>query len=189
MIKSFAAAAVVILITGELIFMSNTEPIKILDTIQGSSFLAIQSAIKVLRRYKTSDLAQHKMEVLSDSGSVIVIFTDKDRRLGVKQGSDVEMNNNEFEILSSKKDQIETLDTIQGKNFLAVDAAVEVFQAHKPDLKNYKITVFSDNKSLVVMFTDKDTPKGARGSVGKYPGFEVELSAGDRRVLRSNFVR
>lgn len=169
--------------------MSNTEPIKILDTIQGSNFLAIQSAIKVLRNYKATDLAQHKIEVLSDSGSVIVIFTDKGRRLGVKQGSDLEMNNNDFELLSSKKDRIETLDTIQGKNFLAVEAAAEVFQVHNPELKHYKITVISDNKSLIVMFTDKDTPKGARGSVGKHPGFEVELSAGDRRVLRSNFIR
>lgn len=35
--------------------------------------------------------------------------------------------------------QITVLDTIQGSSFLAIQAAMEVFQRHNPDLTQYQI--------------------------------------------------
>jgi len=84
--------------------------------------------------------------------------------------------------------RIHMLDRIQGSSFLATQAVVVVFQRHNPDLTQYKIEVVREGDSGVVIFADKNRPEGTRGSVGK-PGFEVELNAGDLRVLRSNFVR
>src|SRR5436189_44491 len=88
----------------------------------------------------------------------------------------------------SNSSPIQVLDTIQGSSFLAIQTVMGIFQKHNPDLTHYKIEVVREGNSEVVIFADKDRPEGTRGSVGK-PGFEVELSAGDLRVLRSNFVR
>ena len=84
--------------------------------------------------------------------------------------------------------RIQMLDRIQGSSFLAIQAAMGIFQQHNPDLAQYKVEVVGEGDSVVVIFADKDRPDGTRGSVGK-SGFEVELNAGDLRVLRSNFVR
>ncbi|MDQ3132145.1 MAG: hypothetical protein M3Q99_15465 [Acidobacteriota bacterium] len=169
--------------------MSNSETLKILDTIQGSSFFSIRDAINILQNYRAKDLAHHKMEVARDGDSIVVLFTYKDRRLGARKGARAEMNNAELETFSSKKDQLEIIDTIEGNNFLAIEAAAEAFQPHDPDLKLYKIEVVRDGNSLLVLFTDKDRPKGARGNIGTHPGFEVALDADNLNVLRSNFIR
>ena len=84
---------------------------------------------------------------------------------------------------------IKVLDTIQGSSYLAIQAAMGVFQRHNPDLALYKIEVVRDGDPLVVIFTDKDRPSGARGNIGARPGFEVEMDARDLHVRRSNFIR
>jgi hypothetical protein len=62
--------------------LSNTNRIKV-DTIQGSSFLAIGAAMEIFRRYEP-DLVKYRIEVVRDGDSLVVIFTDKDRLPGTR---------------------------------------------------------------------------------------------------------
>jgi hypothetical protein len=89
----------------------------------------------------------------------------------------------------SNMGKIKELDIIQGSSFLAIQAALAAFQHRNPDLAHYKITVVSERESVVVIFADKDRQTGTRGSSSPWPGFEVEMSAKDLRVLRSSFIR
>jgi hypothetical protein len=173
--------------------MANVGRIRVLDTIRGSSYLAIKDAMKAVERRK-SDLAQYKIAVVSERDSVAVIFLDKDtqsaapKNFGVRRGSEHEMNPSELAGLTSDG-KFKVLDAISGSNFLAIKAAMAVFQRHNPDLAYYIIEVVSEGDSVVVIFADKDRHLGTRGSLGPRPGFEVEMDANDLRVLRSNFVK
>lgn len=163
-----------------------SSPIKVLDRIQGSSFLTSQVAMGALKRH-TPDIAPNSIEVIRDGGSEFVVFTDKNRQLGVRAGTEVVLNAHDLHVLLTNKDRIK-VDTIQGSSFQAIEAAMEVFKRHSPDLVFYKIDVVREKDSILVIFLDKDQQAGTRGSLGR-PGFEVELNARDLRVLRSNFVR
>lgn len=170
-------------------------PVKVQDSIQGSSFLAIQDATKVIERHKP-DLAQYRIEVVRDQDYVVVIFAHTgaqagvQRNFGVRQGFQEAMNTTDLQRLMAKIKQVEVLDSIEGNSLRVIEAAVGVFQQrHKPDLAQYKITVVGKGTSVVVIFTDKDRQPGTRGSAGARPGFEVELNPLDLRVLGSHFVR
>lgn len=167
--------------------MSTTGQIKVLDSIQGSSFLVSQAALAVFQRH-TPDIAQGSIEVIREGDSEFVVFTDGRRHLGVRAGTAVELNADDLKALLSARDRIKIVDTLQGSNFLAIQAAMEIFRNQSPDLVQYRIEVVRDGDSLVVVFTDKDRPVGTRGSVGR-PGFEVALDPRDRHVKRSNFIR
>ena len=49
--------------------------------------------------------------------------------------------------------QIETLDTVQGVNFLTMVAAAKVFSATKLNIAEYRLTVLGEGNALIVMFT------------------------------------
>ena len=174
--------------------MSDTGPIKELDTIQGSSYLAIQAAIEVVRHHNPN-LAQCHIRVVRDEKSEVVIFTGKNLRAGiggslaVRPESREQLNAHDLSVLMSNTDHVKILDTVQGSSFLAIQAAVAVFQRYKPDLSQYKMAVVRDGNSLVVIFSDKGQQAGGLGSLGARPGFEVELDSQDLRVLRSHFTR
>lgn len=85
--------------------------------------------------------------------------------------------------------KLETIDTIRGKSYLAVQAAVRELQRKNLDVVGYKIQVLKEGNSVFVIFLDQHQPEGTLGSVGAKPGFEVELDARDLSVRRSNFVR
>lgn len=85
--------------------------------------------------------------------------------------------------------QIQELDTIQGVNFLAAQAAAAVFAQTQLHVADYRITVLGEGNSFIVLFTDKDAPLSGRGSPGKRPGYEVRLDRRSLRVLGSNFMR
>lgn len=167
--------------------MATTGPIKVLESIQGSSFLASDSAIAILQHH-TPDIAHGSIEVIREGDSEFVVFTDGQRQLGVRAGTAVELNAQDLKAVTSNRTRIKVVDTIQGSNFLAMRTAVEVFRRHNPDLIQYRIEVVRDGDFLVVVFADKDRPEGTRGTVGR-PGFEVALDPRDRKVTRSNFVR
>ncbi len=62
------------------------------------------------------------------------------------------------------------------------------------DLDRYRVSVVEEDDSVVVILTGLKSPKNVRGSrvvgsVGPDPGYEVEISKKDLRVLRSNYVR
>jgi hypothetical protein len=193
MIKLIPTVTAAFVLIGEQAVMANSNQIQFLDTIQGSSFLGAQTAMGIIRRHNL-DLAQYKIEVVREGNSIVVIFADKDEpastreNLGVRLESKAELSAQDLSVLRSDMGRIQMLDRIQGSSFLAIQAAMGIFQRHNPDLTQYKIEVVREGNSIVVIFADKDRPAGTRGSVGK-PGFEVELNAQDLQVLRSNFVR
>lgn len=62
---------------------SDRTRIKVVDTIQGSNFLAMRVAVEVFRRHDL-DLIQYRIEVVRDGDSLVVLFTDKERRPGTR---------------------------------------------------------------------------------------------------------
>ena len=70
-----------------------------------------------------------------------------------------------------------------------IHAAEPVLQEKKLDLDKYTISLLEQGDSVTVILKSGDSVQGARGSTGKYPGFEVEISKKDLKVLRSNYVR
>ena len=63
------------------------------------------------------------------------------------------------------------------------------FQRKNLNLADYTISVLEHDESVTVILTSFDAPEGARGSVGKHPGYEVEIGEKDSKILHSNYVR
>ena len=63
------------------------------------------------------------------------------------------------------------------------------FQKRHLDLDRYVVVVAEQDESVVVALKANDADKGARGSTGSFPGYEVEINKKDMRVVRSNYVR
>jgi len=174
--------------------MLGAGPLKIVDTIPGSSFLAIQAVMKAAAR-RHPDFARYNIKVLRDDVSVVVVFEEnsearhKQGDFGLREGAEKELSASELQLLLSKDGQGKLLGEIRGASIPIVDAATAVFRHHHPDLTKYKIAVFSEKDSMVVIFTDKLALPRTRGNPGALPGFEVELKASDLHVIRSNFIR
>jgi hypothetical protein len=87
------------------ILMGKMSQIIVLDTIQGNSFLAIQTAMKVFQRHNP-DLTQYKINVVREGSALVIIFADKDRPAGTrgsvgKLGFEVAMNAQDLRVLRS----------------------------------------------------------------------------------------
>jgi len=76
-----------------------------------------------------------------------------------------------------------------GTSLKWIHAAEPVLQEKKLDLDKYNITLLEQADSVTVILKSADSAPGDRGSTGKNPGFEVEISKKDLKVLRSNYVR
>jgi hypothetical protein len=167
--------------------------VSVVDTIYGSSFLAIE---RVLRADYCRHLDPNKyaIQVVWDDGSTVVLFAEEDGTgrlraiVGARPGSVNELSATELRALESKP-ELRVVDTVQGRSLAPIDAAVAVFRRRNPDLNQYKMSVVRERESVVVVFTDRHGETGARGNPGKLAGFEVELRSQDLAVLRSNFIR
>ena len=76
-----------------------------------------------------------------------------------------------------------------GASLKWVHAAEPEFHRKKLDLDKYTVSVFEEDNSVTVSLSSLDSVPGARGSTGTSPGYEVEISKKDLRVLRANYVR
>jgi hypothetical protein len=63
------------------------------------------------------------------------------------------------------------------------------FERHKLDLDKYNVEVIEESDSITVFLSSTDAPEGSRGSGGKYPGYQVEFSKKDMKILHSNYTR
>ncbi len=63
------------------------------------------------------------------------------------------------------------------------------FERHKLDLDNYNVEVIEEIDSITVFISSTDAPEGSRGSGGRYPGYQVEFSKKDKKILHSNYTR
>ncbi len=168
--------------------MPNPGPVKVLDTMQGTSYLAIQAALKTLQRHKL-DVTQQTIAVARDGDATVVILAGPEGQAGARISPEAELSAAEMERLATARDKVQVQDSIQGSSFPAIRTGAEVFQQRVPDLSPYRIALMREGDGLIVVFTDKNAPPGGRGSQGARPGFEVEMSARDLTVRRSNFVR
>ena len=174
--------------------MSKTGPVKVLDTMQGTSYVAVESALRTLERWRL-DLPSSTITVLRDKETPVVIVermipgTSAAERHGARVDPAVELTAAEMNRLTSAPDSAKLEDKIQGSSFPPIRVAVEVFRKKIPDLSGHQITLMSEADSQVVSFTDKDAAPGARGGGGRRLGFEVEMNTRDLAVRRSNFIR
>jgi hypothetical protein len=198
--KILSSSSVVMLLAGGQLWnggqhpMSNPSPLKVLDTVQGSSFLAIASVLQVFERHNLK-LSQYKIFVVLEGELPTIVFRVKEgagsspRDFGVRAGSNLQLSPPDLSFLLSKMEHLKVVDTMQGTSVPPIETAAAIFQQRNTDIAQYKITLLSEGQSEVVTFVDKGTKPGTRGGLGKHPGFEVEMNATDLRVLRSNFVR
>jgi hypothetical protein len=177
--------------------MANLRKIQLLDAVQGSHFLAIQSTMDIFQRHNPN-LAHSKIEMMREGNSVIVILANQDdlantqseKFLGVSLESKEELSSQYLSRLMLHRDQTQFMAQIQGNSFIAIKKAVEVFQRHNPNLMLYHIKVVRENDSVWVIFADKNRPTGILGSLGKPRfGFEVELNFQEMTVIKYYFVR
>ena len=174
--------------------MSNVDQrIKVLETIQGSSFLAFQAALAVLAPHKL-DVAKYQILLVREGESDVVVLTEKKperppaKTFGVRMAPNVELNLLDTNKLVARLRMLKVVDQIDGSNYLPIPIAYALFEPRKPDLAQYQIKVLGKGESVTVAFTDKDRQPGTRGG-GARLGFEAEMKAADLKVLRSNFLK
>ena len=79
---------------------------------------------------------------------------------------------------------------ISGLSFRAIQIAEEELKRRGLNVLQYRIRVWRRESSLYVIFEDPiaDGPS-VRGSLGKAPGFWVELDPGDLHIVKSAFTK
>jgi hypothetical protein len=92
--------------------------------------------------------------------------------------------------LTTLKADPAVIDSITGKGFRIVEAAVPKAIEAKVDLDKYTVSVMDlGEESYYVVFADPKRPPGLVGASLKNPSFQVEIRKIDLRVISSNFVR
>jgi hypothetical protein len=78
---------------------------------------------------------------------------------------------------------------LPGSSLKWIHIAEREFERAGLDLDKYKIIVVEEDNSMIVILKGLNEPKVVRGSIGQYPGYEVEIGKKDLKVIRSNYVR
>jgi hypothetical protein len=196
MIRPLAALTLAIAIAGHAA-MLNTSKIEVINTVLGTHFLIIESAIDSFR-VQNLNVQEYEIKVVRRANAVIVAFTRSSaaaadlRRAGFA-AYEVQVDPDALRVIranftSSALPEDEMLDTIQGTSLIVIEIAARVFRDNKLDLRDYRVTVMRDGDSRVVIFTDKNAKPGGRGNAGVRPGLEVEIDR-SLHVVRSNFIR
>jgi hypothetical protein len=76
-----------------------------------------------------------------------------------------------------------------GASLKRIHVAEAEFQRQKLDLDKYTVSVAEQSESVIVGLTSLDNVAGARGSTGTHPGYVVEISRKDLKIVRSNYIR
>jgi hypothetical protein len=80
-------------------------------------------------------------------------------------------------------------ETIQGANFLAMQAGVAALHEHERDLPARKVIAARDGKSVVVLLADLSEPAGPRRSLGVRLDPNVELSSQEVQSLLADLEK
>lgn len=169
--------------------MGDANRLLFIDRLRGVDFVKIQSALDNINS-RDFDFSRLRIELLRDEDcTVIDLSHDVSReRFCLRLQTGDPMSTEDLDSFRSARNNTEIFESIHGTTFLAIRAAVEVFKRQNLNLEYYNIEVVREGTSIIVIFSDKDRPEGARGSIGKI-GFEVELDSRDLHVIRSNYVR
>ena len=76
-----------------------------------------------------------------------------------------------------------------GASLKWVRIAEPEFQKRGLDLDHYIVYVGEYDKTVIVSLASPDADPNARGSSGTYPGYEVEISKSEKKILSSHYVR
>jgi hypothetical protein len=76
-----------------------------------------------------------------------------------------------------------------GASLKWIHIAEPEIQRRKLDLDRYNVSIIEEKDSVIVSLQSLDNPEGAMGSMGSYPGYQVEISKKDLKVVRANYIR
>lgn len=173
--------------------MASEAILQVLDSIQGSVFLAILSTIGNLEPYYP-DLNQAKIDVFRQGDPIFVVMSSENNAPhpqtlnGIWLDSKQAIRAQDIEAMRLDSAPIQSIGHIHGSSYPFIKLALELFQKNNLNLIDYKIEILRELDSIFVIFTDKNRQEGTIGSIGKL-GFEVEIDAKKFTVVRSNFLR
>ncbi len=147
-------------------------PIRSLVSLAGSSFLAIEKALRIL---DAREVSRHLIVVL-DSDVVVLSQVDSPlEREGARLRDEARLTSDELD-----QEAGTAVDSLPGEHYHPIRVGVDVFRARERPLEAYQIRLLEEGDALFVTFSRRD---------GGGPGFEVELRASDLEVCRSTFTR
>jgi hypothetical protein len=76
-----------------------------------------------------------------------------------------------------------------GRALKWINAAQPEFEREKLDVSRYFVTVIEEDDSVTVILTASRPSKEVRGDPGPIPGYEVEISKKEMKVIRGNYIR
>jgi hypothetical protein len=76
-----------------------------------------------------------------------------------------------------------------GSTLKWVYAAEDELKRKQLNLERYRVSVVEEDVSVTVILVALDAPRNAMGNLGKTPGYEVEISKTDLKVLKSHYIR
>jgi hypothetical protein len=76
-----------------------------------------------------------------------------------------------------------------GSSLKWVRIAEPEFEREKLDLNNYTISIIDEGDSVTVILKTPGLSEKVRGNGGKYPGYWVEISKKDSKVVRAAYTR
>jgi hypothetical protein len=91
-------------------------------------------------------------------------------------------------VVMAQKGEIRVAAEFPGNILQWIKVAEPAFAEEKLNIKNYKIIVIDYGDTVTVALTSNETPH-ARGSVGKYPGYEVKISKKTMKILKAYYAR
>ena len=90
---------------------------------------------------------------------------------------------------------ISNRETITPEHFRAIQAALPELEARQLDLSRYRVVVWDEGSSIIVLFLDRTITDEQWAQIRGSPpppaarSFGVEISRDDYRVLKANFQR
>jgi hypothetical protein len=92
-------------------------------------------------------------------------------------------------VATAKISQSHIMAEMPGSSLKWIHIAEVEFRREGLDLDKYRVSVIEEKNSVVVILTGLKSPKGVRGSMSPDPGYEVEISKRELKILHSNYVR
>jgi hypothetical protein len=84
---------------------------------------------------------------------------------------------------------LKVLAEFPGRALKWINAAQPEFEREKLDVSKYFVTVIEEDDSVSVIITGSRISKEVRGDPGPIPGYEVEISKKEMKVIRANYIR
>jgi hypothetical protein len=78
---------------------------------------------------------------------------------------------------------------LPGKSLKWIRIAQPEFERESLEVDKYFLTVVEEDDSVSVILTGSRISKEVRGDPGPIPGYEVEISKKDQKVIRANYIK